>query len=178
MEAIWFAPYGRRAELMSSENKNLVLKPLIGTDEATIDDKGRVLVGKKKRDRLGESFVLALGAVGCLVIYPEAVWDRLNESLDQYDVMNHGMEQYTRLIFGTAEDEVKFDAQGRLVLPEKLRKLASLSKRVLIVGARNRLEIWDPEEFGSYEQDPDTYGLARRDAIERAYALMTTKGGA
>ena len=34
-------------------------KPLIGTDEAIIDVKGRLLLSKKKRDRLGDSFVIA-----------------------------------------------------------------------------------------------------------------------
>ena len=32
-------------------------KQLIGTEEATIDEKGRLLVSKKKRERLGEPFV-------------------------------------------------------------------------------------------------------------------------
>jgi DNA-binding transcriptional regulator/RsmH inhibitor MraZ len=59
-----------------AEEATTVLKPLIGTDEATIDDKGRILVGKKKRERLGEPFAIAVGEVGCLVAYPEPVWQQ------------------------------------------------------------------------------------------------------
>ena len=43
-------------------------KLLLGQEEATIDDKGRVLVAKNKRDRLGSDFVMRLGDNGC--IYP------------------------------------------------------------------------------------------------------------
>ena len=59
---------------MAGDSSVPMIKPLIGTDEDTIDDKGRLLVSKKKRERLGEDFVMALGATGCVVVYPELVW--------------------------------------------------------------------------------------------------------
>lgn len=157
---------------LEKSNADAKRKPLIGIEEATLDDKGRLLISKKKRERLGKNFVLVLGSVGCLTIYPEHVWDQLNDSLDACDVMDHGMEQYTRLIFSTAQDDLKFDVQGRLVVPQELRKLAGLKKRVLVLGARNRVELWDPDEYEAYKADPDVYGLSRRDALERAVAQM------
>lgn len=159
-------------ESLAEENAKPKYKSLIGKEDATLDDKGRILISKKKRDRLGENFVLILGTVGCITIYPEHVWDRLTESLDECDAMDHGMEQYTRLVFATAHDDLRFDAQGRLVVPQELRKLAGLKKHVLVIGAHNRIELWDPQEYESYNEDPQLYGLARRDALERAYAQM------
>lgn len=148
-------------------------KPLIGTDEAVIDGKGRILLSKKKRDRLGEPFSMALGDTGCLIAYPEAVWRRMFTEIMQYDSINQGRQQYTRLVLGLAEDELKCDAQGRVVIPQKLRDLAKLNKEVLIVGCGDRMEIWAKEEWEQFSRYPDTYGQQRRDAIQKAYFQMT-----
>lgn len=148
-------------------------KPLIGTDEAIIDGKGRVLVSKKKRERLGEPFAMALSDTGCLIAYPEPVWRQMFTEIMKYDSINQGRQQYTRLVLGLAEDELKFDGQGRVVIPQKLRDLAKLNKEVLIVGCGDRAEIWAKEEWEQFNNYPDTYGQQRREAIQKAYTQMT-----
>jgi MraZ protein len=150
-------------------------KPLLGTDEATIDEKGRILIGKKKRERLGENFVMALGEVGCLVAYPEETWEKLYAEIMQFSGINQGRQQYTRLMLGTADDELSFDAQGRVVVPSKLRKLARLDKEVVLVGCGDRLEIWDKDEWRQYNEYPDSYGFQRRETIEKAYVQMVAR---
>ena len=148
-------------------------KPLIGTDEATVDSKGRILFSKKKRDRLGEPFAMALGNLGCLVAYPEVVWRRMFDEMMSYSYINQGRQQYTRLILGLADDDLKFDTQGRVVVPQKLRDLARLTKEVLIVGCGDRVEIWAKEEWDEFNRNQDGYAQHRRDAIEKAYLQMT-----
>ncbi|MFI5387573.1 MAG: division/cell wall cluster transcriptional repressor MraZ [Fimbriimonadales bacterium] len=156
---------------MAEGSKN-ILKPLIGTDEATIDDKGRILVGKKKRERLGETFAMAVGEVGCLVAFPEEAWrNKVNEMLG-YDSLNQGRQQYTRLFLGYADDELKFDQQGRVVVPQKLRELAKLTDKVLLVGCGDRLEIWAKEEYERFQEDTEGYGAKRREALAKAYGQM------
>src|SRR5438105_15341198 len=99
-------------------------KPLIGTDEAIIDVKGRLLLSKKKRDRLGDSFVIAVGHPGCLAAYPEPVWNQMLADIMQYESISDGRQQFTRLVLGLAEDELGCDAQGRVGILQKLRGLA------------------------------------------------------
>ena len=147
-------------------------KPLTGTDEATIDDKGRILVGKKKRERLGEPFAVALGPSGCLEAYPEWMWQRKLREMLVHDSTNLGREQYTRLILGSADDELRFDSQGRVVVPQKLRDMAKLKDKVLLVGCGDRLEIWSKTEYDTYSADPDGYGQQRRETIQKAQAKM------
>ena len=55
-------------------NPPVIGKAIVGWEETTIDDKGRILVGKKKREKLGEDFVIAVGTCGCLVAYPAEVF--------------------------------------------------------------------------------------------------------
>ena len=147
-------------------------KALTGTDEATIDEKGRILVGKKKRERLGEPFAIVLGPAGCLEAYPEWMWQRKLADMLAPDSTNLGREQYTRLILGAADDELKFDAQGRVVVPQKLRELAKLTDKVLLIGCGDRMEIWAKTEHEQYLEDPDNYGKRRRDSIQAAQSKM------
>ena len=150
-------------------------RPLIGTEEATIDDKGRLLVSKKKRDRLGEPFVMALGDAGCAVAFPEAVWMRLYREVMKAPSTNQGRQQYSRLVLATATDDLGFDKQGRVVVPQKLREDARLKDKVMVVGCGDRIEIWAKEEWSKYDKDPEGYGRERREAIQRAEREMTGK---
>jgi len=148
------------------------LKPLLGTDEATIDGKGRILISKKKRERLGDDFAICLGENGCLNAYPAARWEELMAEINKYDPISGGRQQYTHLVLGTADDELSCDDQGRVVVPQKIRTMAKLTKDVVIVGCGDRIEIWDKAEHDLYLGSPDTYGAARRASIEKAYRDM------
>lgn len=154
-------------------------KPLMGTEEATIDDKGRLLLGKRKRDRLGDDFVMALGPMGCLVAYPRVVWDRMWSELNRYEYINQGRERLTRLMLGEAQDELNCDQQGRVVVPMRLREKAKLQKeaKALLIGCGERLEIWNRAEYDKCQEFPELYGRERRDAFEEAWEMMR-RGGA
>jgi MraZ protein len=150
-------------------------KQLIGTDEATIDEKGRLLVGKKKRERLGEPFVMALGPTGCLVAYTIEAWNKEVAEVIANPSTNLGRQQYARMLSGSAADDLRFDKQGRVVVPQRLRELAGLKDKVLIVGCIDRMEIWSAEAWREYENDPDGYGKERREAFVRAERQMIGK---
>ena len=147
-------------------------KPILGTEEATIDAKGRILVGKKRRERLGSGFAILVGPNGCLVAYPAQAWQRLVMEILQHDSTNPGLEQYSRLILGSADDELTFDGQGRVVIPSKMREQAKLRDKVLLIGCGDRMEIWAKEEFDLYNQNRGAYGRERRDDIDQARAEM------
>jgi MraZ protein len=151
------------------------LKPLLGTDEATIDKKGRLLLSKKKRERLGTDFTVALGDCGCLVAYPQERWLQIYDNIMQYESINQGRQQYTRLVLANADDELNVDAEGRFVIPSKLKELAKLKDDVLIIGLGDRIEIWDVKEYDEFTRYQDTYAKERREAIEKAYAKMVGK---
>jgi MraZ protein len=89
-----------------------------------------------------------------------------------YDSINEGVDQYTRLMLGSAEDEIKFDSQGRFVIPQKMREVAKLTDKAMLVGCGNRMEIWSKAEYEEYSKSPDAYGVARRQTIAKAYRQM------
>lgn len=157
---------------MESTETGSKLKPLLGTDEATIDSKGRILISKKKRERLGSDFAMCLGDNGCLYAYPGLRWERILEEVDAADPTSPGRQTFTRLVLGTADDEFDFDEQGRVVVPQKLRAMANLEKEVILIGCGDRLEIWAKEEYAKFLEYGDSYQQERKEAIREARREM------
>jgi len=148
------------------------LLPLLGTDEATIDNRGRILLGKKKRERLGDSFAITIGEFGCICAYPAVSWRARIREINSYPPNNIGRQKYSRFLLGDSDDDLTCDPQGRVVIPRKLQEMGKLKDKVLLVGCGDRLEIWDPVEYESYLSNPDDYCRDRRIAMENAYNEM------
>lgn len=147
-------------------------KRLAGQEEANVDDKGRVLFSKKKRDILGEDFVMRLGDNGCIYVYSAEEWERTYSEMDAYPRTNPGRQMYTRLIYGTAVEDLNFDGQGRTVIPRMLREMAKIKGRVIILGCDERAEIWAEEEFDAYLKDQAGYNRERVEMIDEARRQM------
>lgn len=141
-------------------------EPLIGTDEVSIDDKGRVLVPQKKRERLGAPFAIGIGVKGCLVAYTRPAWIALNEQLKSGDALDIGAETLRELMMGESEDGIDFDPQGRFVIPLRQRRLLSLIGPSLLIGAQDKLEIWTVAQYKSYKEDRRAFTDARWREIE------------
>jgi MraZ protein len=147
-------------------------KRFYGYIESAIDEKGRVMVDKKNRDRLGADFVAAMMPNGCLGLYRQEDWRALEDRVLNAPSDNQGLEHYTRFMFGHVADDLNCDSQGRFVLPQWLRESAHLKGEIVLQGAGSRLEIWNAEEFKRYMANPFEYGAERRALINRAKAMM------
>jgi MraZ protein len=143
-----------------------------GTEEVSLDDKNRLLISKRKRERLGEDFVLALSEIGVVAAYPKSTWKAMCAELWKVPTINLGRQQYGRLVMGSAVEEVNCDAQGRLVIPAKLKADGKLVDKVFVVGNIEKVEFWAEAEWKEYNKSPDTYGIDRLKAIEKAINLM------
>jgi MraZ protein len=61
---------------------------------------------------------------------------------------------YIRMFSSASSDETP-DKQGRITIPPKLRDWASLGKEVVVIGAMNRLEIWDEAAWAAYSEEQE-----------------------
>jgi MraZ protein len=149
--------------------------PFMGTEAATIDDKGRLLFAKKKRDGLGVEFVVRLGGAPCLEAYPKEVFEAIMLDAFKDSTSVSGRADFQRLFFANGEIGQNFDGQGRVVLPHRLRKAAGLDKDVYIMGCGDHVEIWDQETYDKWLEDPESVEQKRTKAIETAKAKMEGK---
>ena len=91
------------------------------------------------------------GQEHCLYVWPQAEVDRLTERLREAPVSNKATRDFVRM-FSSASSDERPDKQGRITIPPKLRDWASLSKDVVVIGAMNRLEIWDEAAWNAYSE--------------------------
>lgn len=130
-------------------------------------------MSKKKRDRLGPDFVLTLGSLSCLELYPQVRFaQRLSEIFDGAAI-NPDRDDFLRQQFNVAEDDLNFDAQGRVVIPGRIRRAADLPDKVLVIGCGDHCEIWDPARYKRYQEEAEAFEHEAKDKFQRAHIRMT-----
>lgn len=120
----------------------------------TVDDKGRLAVPVRFRAELAQGAQVSKWIDGCVALFPRADWEVLAERTAALPVTDQNARTFQRFLFGTAF-EIELDRQGRFVLPAVLREFAGLEAEVVVVGARNRLELWSPQRWGQYSAQMD-----------------------
>ena len=118
----------------------------MGEYNHSIDAKGRLIVPAKFREQLGETFVCTKGLDGCLFVYSQEEWKRIEEGLREKPLTSKDARSFMRFFFaGACECEV--DKQGRINIPANLREYAGIDKDVVSVGVYSRVEIWSKERY-------------------------------
>lgn len=123
----------------------------IGEYSHNLDEKGRLAVPKKFRTALQKGAVVTRGLDNCLFLYTKKEWEVLAQKLASLPFSQKNARAFARLMLAGAMD-VTVDKQGRIILPEYLRKFASLKKEVVVAGLYNRLELWDTDSWEKYKK--------------------------
>jgi MraZ protein len=115
----------------------------LGEYAHTIDDKNRLTLPAKFRERFAGGGVVTRGLDGCLYLYSRDEWDRLVQSrLATLDPLSEEGRVMQRYFFSAAAD-AEPDKQGRIMLPAPLCEHARLGREVVVAGVYDHLEIWD-----------------------------------
>lgn len=122
----------------------------IGEYSHNIDNKGRFAVPAKFRILLEDGAVVTKGLDNCLFLYTKKQWEIMAEKFSKLPVAQAKARAFARLMLAGAM-QVEFDAQGRITVPEYLRKFAGLKKEIVVAGLYDRLEIWDKAEWNKYK---------------------------
>ena len=122
-----------------------------GINTATIDGKGRMAVPARFReavllDSSGELVVTIDMRERCLLMYPLSQWEVVQDKLERLSNIGPQARLLQRLLIGHATD-LNLDAQGRLLVPSILREYGEISKKVVLVGQGNKIEIWSDEHW-------------------------------
>ena len=118
----------------------------MGEYSHNVDAKGRLIVPAKFREQLGDQFVVTKGVDGCLYVYSQEEWKRIEEKFREVNLTTKDARKFMRFFFaGAAMCEV--DKQGRILIPSVLREFAGLEKDVLLAGMLDHIEIWNEERW-------------------------------
>lgn len=108
----------------------------------TLDDKGRVILPARHRERLLSGLVITRGMDRCLDVWPIGEFEKRVEEVASRPMESKQARRRQRMLLSGAHDDVP-DSQGRIVIPSVLREYAGLERELVIVGMRNKVEIWD-----------------------------------
>ena len=121
----------------------------LGTHTPRLDDKGRLFLPAKFRDRLASGLVVTRGQERCLYVFPMDEFVRVAETMRNAPVTSKVVRDYLRVFLSGASDEIP-DKQGRVTVPVTLREYAGLGRDCTVIGAGSRVELWDTTAWNTY----------------------------
>lgn len=121
----------------------------LGEYRHTLDAKGRVSLPRKFRSETGDRVVVSKGLDGCLFVSTEDGYAELLASVMASGTFDRNGRKVRRHFTGGA-NPVDIDAAGRVGLTPALREWAGLKKDVVVIGAGDRIEIWDAVAWDAY----------------------------
>ena len=121
----------------------------IGEFHHTIDDKGRIIIPSKFREKLGNQFIITRGIDNCLFVYSYDDWMNITNKLSSLPFTKRDARVFNRFFLSGATD-VELDKQGRVNISSPLISYANLTKDCVIIGTGDRLEIWAEESWNSF----------------------------
>jgi MraZ protein len=124
----------------------------IGQFSHNLDDKNRITIPSKLREKLGFNAVMTIGFDQCISIYTENEWVKLQEKLLTLNTNSTDARKHIRMLAGSAS-ECSADAQGRVIVPPNLIERADINKEVILVGNLDHIEIWSKEVWERYAKD-------------------------
>ncbi|MHB8230906.1 MAG: division/cell wall cluster transcriptional repressor MraZ [Vulcanimicrobiaceae bacterium] len=121
-----------------------------GSVEHALDEKGRLIVPARFRERLGAGFVLTIAQPDpCLAFYPAPTWAEFCRRLEEVPRKDDSYRRLVRHLFAHTE-EVACDAQGRLLIPGPLREYAGIEREIVSIGSLTRVEVWAKERYAAH----------------------------
>jgi MraZ protein len=136
-----------------------------GHFDHVLDDKGRTSLPKEFRSLLAGRNPPTLTRLRyCLAIFPAEEFEGLKQRLSDTSTTLEDVQRLQRLFIGGATP-CTFDRQGRILIPQELRKWAKLGREITVMGLGSRIEIWNRGELaadleGTRENYPElTRGL-------------------
>lgn len=121
----------------------------LGTHTPRLDDKGRLFLPAKFRERLAGGLVVTRGQERCLYVFPMDEFVKVTQQMQEAPTTNRAVRDYIRVFLSGASDEIP-DKQGRVTIPAHLRQYAGLSRDCTVIGTGSRVEVWDTEAWNDY----------------------------
>lgn len=124
----------------------------------SIDSKNRINIPAPLRKQFlnidKKTFIVTRGIDQCAWIYPRSEWEIIQKKLKELSSLSKTNRIFLRNHLRHASI-IKFDNQGRFVLPQSLIDYSTIKKDVTIIGVLNKIEIWNPYLLKKVDQSDE-----------------------
>lgn len=136
------------------------MQQLLGEYECKLDPKGRFRIPSDLVGQLGEgvkTFVVNRGFENCLMLYPEQVWERITNEINQLNLYNKKNRDFVRYFYRGAQ-KLELDSADRLLITKRLLEYAGIDKDVILSAYNDRIEVWAKDQYDSLlDEEPDDF---------------------
>jgi len=121
-----------------------------GETAINLDAKGRLAIPVRYREPLADvcnnKLVLTYNAFDndSLWLYPQEQWQEVHDAVMALSTFDKSHRALQRRLVGSAF-HIEPDKGSRILLPITLRQVASMDKKVVMLGMGNKFEIWNDE---------------------------------
>jgi MraZ protein len=138
----------RSGKKLVATKKNMTYR---GTHLANLDEKNRLSVPKKIRDKLSPktSLILTAHPDKCLLLYKTKDWFPVEKRIMTLSSFNKKSNVLQRLLVGYA-DEVQMDNAGRVLISQTLKHFSQIKHECIFVGQGSHYEIWDKDSWDKF----------------------------
>ena len=146
-----------------------------GFNSVSLDAKGRLAIPTRHRDVIMDScqgqLIVTMGDDNkCLAIYPIDVFQDIQRRLVNMSGLNKQVKDLKRKLIGHAAS-VSLDSNGRILVPNDLRKTIHLDKKAVVVGQINKLELWEEDARHRWGEDTMTGDVEDQEINEQLAQL-------
>jgi len=120
----------------------------LGSYQHQIDEKGRLSLPASFRRETEQPLVLVHVFPDALTLYPQEAWAEVQVRLREVLRLQPQARPWVLRVTANAV-EVEPDKQGRILVPQRLQEAVGITGPTLIVGAIDRIELWNPERFSA-----------------------------
>lgn len=151
------------------------MQQLLGEYECKLDAKGRMRLPSGLISQLGEAevdtLVINRGFENCLMLYPEAVWDRISEEVNSLNIYNRKNRAFVRYFYRGAQ-KLSVDSADRILVPKRLQEYAAIEKEVILSAVNDRIEVWAKDQFDLLlAEEPDDFSDLAEDVLGKPFNL-------
>jgi len=130
----------------------------IGEYDHHLDGKNRLSIPVRFREAVESAeerkgFFVTRGLDSCLFLYTESQWNEVIAGLKAKPFTDAVVRKFQRAFFSNAT-YAEFDNQGRILIPENLKRFAGLVKNVTVIGVLGRIEVWDRDAWRAAKHLP------------------------
>ncbi|MCM1360258.1 MAG: hypothetical protein NC183_07070 [Corallococcus sp.] len=140
---------------------------LVGNFQHSLDDKNRIRLPSKYREKLKtDDYLLMPGTNGCIFLFAANDEQKMLKAIADYESFDPEQSERVRRLTEFAAT-VTADSQGRFMLPPDLIAISGIKKDVRIVGSISKVEIWSEERYtarrNSQDCSPEAFNELYRD---------------
>ncbi|HEV2428119.1 MAG TPA: hypothetical protein VGS61_07865 [Acidimicrobiales bacterium] len=121
----------------------------VGQFQHSLDAKGRLILPARFRPEFERGGCLSPNTEGCVALWTPSEFARQAEERLAQSRAGGSTDRQRARYWAANSSDVEFDKQGRFALPGAIREYGRLNGDVLVVGALDHVELWNPDVYAS-----------------------------